>query len=146
LNHISDDNTVVLGSRRANPWVTMFEDRLNFQTAFEETPKQVWFWNREPKAGEQANYHGRWGRWSLCRVAFLSNPKGTGNVLLISGTDVQSTDAGGEFVTREEWIRKLRPLLGVPDGQPLPHFEVLLEGELVSQSVPQFKISAWRRY
>ncbi|HEY3440081.1 MAG TPA: hypothetical protein VGK29_04995 [Paludibaculum sp.] len=146
VNQVSDHNAIVLGSRRANPWVGLFEDRLNFRTVFEEAPKRAWFQNRAPKAGEQATYHGRWGRMSYCRVAFLSNPKGTGNVLLISGTDVQSTEAGGEFVTREEWVRQLWPLLGVKVGQPLPYFEVLLQGELVSQSIPQFRISAWRRY
>ena len=146
VNQVSDHNTILLGSRRANPWVTLFEDRLNFHTVFEEAPKQAWFENRSPKPGEQSTYRGRWGRLSFCRVAFISNPKGTGNVLLISGTDVQSTEAGGEFVTREEWVRKLRPLLGVAEGQPLPYFEVLLQGELVSQSIPRFQISAWRRY
>lgn len=146
INQVSNHNTILLGSRRANPWVTLFEDKLNFKTAFEEAPKQAWFENRSPKPGEQSTYRGRWGRFSYCRVALLPNPKGSGNVLLISGTDVQSTEAGGEFVTREEWVRKLRPLLGVADGQPLPFFEVLLQGELVSQSIPQFQISAWRRY
>lgn len=146
VNQVSEHNTILLGSRRANPWVTMFEEKLNFQTVFEETPKQTWFENRAPKPGEQPIYRGRWGRFSYCRVAFLPNPKGNGNVLLISGTDVQSTGAGGEFVTREEWVRQLRPLLGVAEGQPLPYFEVLLQGELVSQTIPRFQISAWRRY
>lgn len=146
VNQISDHNTVLLGSRRANPWVTLIEDKLNFQTAFEEAPKQAWFENRSPKPGEQLTYRGLWGRLSYCRVAFIPNPKGSGNVLLISGTDLQSTEAGGEFVTREQWVRKLRPLLGVEDGQPLPYFEILLQGEQVSQTIPQFQVSAWRRY
>ncbi len=146
VNQVSDHNAVLLGSRRANPWVTLFEDKLNFQTVFEEAPKQVWFRNKSPKQGEPNAYHGRWSHYSYCRVAFLPNPKGTGNILLISGTDVQSTEAGGEFVTREDWVRKLRPLLGVAEGQPFPHFEVLLQGALVNQTIPQFQISAWRRY
>jgi hypothetical protein len=146
VNQVSGHNTVLLGSRRANPWVSLFEDKLNFQTVFEERPKQVWFKNKAPRQGEQESYLGRWSQISYCRVAFLPNPKGTGNVLLISGTDVQSTEAGGEFVTREEWLRKLRPLLGVTGDQPLPYFELLLHGALVNQTIPQFQIVAWRSY
>jgi hypothetical protein len=146
IGQISSHNTILLGSRRANPWVNLFEEKLNFQTVFEESPKQVWFSNKSPKQGEQAAYRGRWGLWSYCRVALLPNPKSTGSVLLISGTDVQATEAGGDFVTRENWILQLRALLGLKGGEPIPHFEVLLQGGLVNNTLPQFQISAWRRY
>lgn len=146
IQQISSHNTVLLGSRRANPWITLFEDKLNFQTVFEEAPKRVWFQNVSPRPGEQNAYLGRWGAFSYCRVAFLPNPKATGSVLLISGTDIQSTEEGGELVTREEWVNELRKRLAVPDGQPLPHFEVLLGGAMVNNTIPHFQISAWRRY
>ncbi|NWF84498.1 MAG: hypothetical protein HXY18_11785 [Bryobacteraceae bacterium] len=141
-----DQNAILLGSRRANPWVTLYEDRLNFQTVFEESPRAAWLENKAPKPGEQSEYRGRWSRLGYCRVAFLRNNKGTGNVLLISGTDVPSTQAGGEFITREISVRRLKEALGVAERETMPHFEVLLETQLIGNAVAQDKLVAWRRH
>jgi hypothetical protein len=143
---VTAHNTILLGSRRANPWVNLFEDKLNFRTGFEETPRMAYFTNQSPKPGEEPEYRGRFGSLGYCRVASLPNPKGAGNVMLITGTDVGSTDAGGEFVTHEKWIRLLREGLGLRDSEPLPHFEVLLRGPVVNNSVPQFQLVAARRH
>jgi hypothetical protein len=48
-------------------------------------------------------------------------------VLLISGTDVVSTEAGARFVTSEDSVRQLRQKLALRPGEPFPHFEVLLK-------------------
>lgn len=141
-----DQNAILMGSRRANPWVTLYEDRLNFQTVFEENPRTAWLTNKSPKPGEQPEYRGRWSRLGYCRVAYLRNNKGTGNVLLISGTDVPSTEAGGEFITREDSLRRLRTALGLQDAQPMPHFEALLEASLVGNAVAQDRLVAWRKH
>ncbi len=146
LAQASAQNTILVGSRRANPWVSLYEDTLNFQTVFEETPRAAWLRNRNPKSGEPPEYRGQWSKIGYCRVAYLGNTKKTGSVLLISGTDVPSTEAGGEFITGEASIRNLRQLLEVKDGAPMPHFEVLLEAMLVSNAVAKHKIVAWRRY
>ncbi len=143
---VGSQNTVLLGSRRANPWIGLFEDKLNFRTVFQESPQVVWFTNREPRAGEPREYHGRFGFMGYCRVAFLKNPKGTGNTLLISGTDVQSTDAGGYFVTSEKWLQALRDALHLSSSDPFPHFEVLLGGQLVNSRVPEFQMISVRRH
>jgi hypothetical protein len=146
IAQVSAQNSILLGSRRANPWLMLYEDTLNFQTVFEETPRAVWLRNRNPKSGEPAEYRGQWSKVGYCRVAYLGNTKRTGSVLLISGTDVQSTEAGGEFITGESSIRSLRQLLQVKESEPMPHFEVLLEAMLVSNAVAKQKVVAWRRY
>ena len=123
----------------------LFEDKLNFQTVFTETPRGAAFINKLPGAGELAEYRGDWSRKGYCRVAFLQSTKGTGNVLLISGTDVASSEAGSEFVTSEGAIRKLRDQLGASRDEALPHFEVLLETQLVNNTVSQYKLVSVRR-
>ena len=95
---------------------------------------------RRPRPGRR-----RWSRKGYCRVAFLQSTKGTGNVLLISGTDVASSEAGSEFVTSEGAIRKLRDQLGASRDEALPHFEVLLETQLVNNTVSQYKLVSVRR-
>jgi len=146
INQINQHNTILTGSLRANPWVGLFEDQLNFRTVFEESPKNVYFENRTPRKGEPGQYRGVWSRLSYCRVAYLPNVKGNGHVLLVSGTDIQATEAGGDLVTVESWVEQLRQSLGVREGEDLPHFEALLEGRLLNNTVPRFELVATRRH
>ena len=66
-------------------------------------------------------------------------------MLLISGTDVVSSEAGAEFVTSEERLRKLRENLGLSAQEPMPYFEVLLQAELVNNTVSQYQVVSVRR-
>ena len=141
---VSSMNTILLGSWRANPWVGLLEDQLTFRTDYQESPPSVRFVNRSPLAGEQAAYQAEWRRIGYCRIAFLSNPRRTGNVLLISGSDVISTEAGGRFIASEDWIVQLRQKLGLKAGRPLPHFELLLRTQIVNSTVPRFEMVAYR--
>ena len=143
---VSSHNAILLGSLRANPWVGLFEDKLNFRTVFEESPRAAYFVNRLPKPGEQPVYKAQWAALGFCRVAYLPNPKGTGDVLLISGTDVQVTEAGSEFITSERWVRALRTSLGLKSGDPVPRFEALLQGQLINATVPEFQVVVVRRH
>jgi len=143
---VSSHNAILLGSLRANPWVGLFEDKLNFRTVFEESPRAAYFVNQSPQPGEQPMYKEQWAALGFCRVAYLPNPKVTGDVLLVSGTDVQVTEAGSEFITSERWVRSLRTSLGLKLNEPAPHFEALLEGQLINATVPQFQVVAVRRH
>jgi hypothetical protein len=141
---VSSTNTILLGSRRANPWVGLYEDKLNFQTVFNEAPRRASFLNRNPRPGESPEYNGQWSHRGYCRVAFLPSTKGAANVLLISGTDVISTEAGGEFITSEQSVGQLRRSLGLAADAPVPHFEALLETELINNTVSQYRLVAVR--
>ncbi len=144
-SQIAAHNTILLGSRRANPWVNLFEEKLNFRAGFEESPRFAYFTNQSPLPGEEREYYGQFGRLGYCRIAALPNPKGAGNVILITGTDVASTDAGGEFITSEKWLGVLRGALRLKGSEPFPYFEVLIRGQVVNNSVPQFQFVAARR-
>jgi hypothetical protein len=141
---VASMNTILLGSWRANPWVGLFEDQVNFRTDYQESPPSVRFVNRAPLAGEKPDYPAEWRSTGYCRITFLPNPRHTGNVLLISGSDVISTEAGGRFIASEDSMARLRGMLGVPAGQPLPHFELLLRTRIVNSTVPSFEMVAWR--
>jgi hypothetical protein len=143
---VSSHNAILLGSLRANPWVGLFEDKLNFRTVFEESPRAAYFVNRSPQPGEQPVYKEQWAALGFCRVAYLPNPKATGEVLLVSGTDVQVTEAGSEFITSERWVRSLKTSLGLKWNEPVPHFEALLQGQLINATVPQFQVVVVRRH
>ncbi len=141
---LSSQNVILLGSWRANPWVGLFEDQMAFQTDYRETPSSVRFINRAPLEGEPATFQAEWRRYGYCRVTYMPNSNHTGNVLLISGSDVISTQAGGRFVTSEESMLALRQKLGLKPGDAMPHFEVLLRTRVINSTVPSFELVAYR--
>lgn len=141
---ISSQNSILLGSRRADPWVGLFEDQMNFRTEYQESPPSMRFINTSPLPTEQKAYQPEWRRWGYCRVTYLPNPRHTANVLLISGSDVISSEAGGRLLTTEETMQDLRRKLGLRGDVPFPHFEVLLRTEIVNNTVPRFELIAYR--
>jgi hypothetical protein len=143
--HFKSHNAIISGPRRANPWLELFEGQLNFQSRFEEHPRRLaYFENIAPLPGEESRYVVKWDHLGYCRVAYLPNLDATGSILLISGTDLSSTDAGAEFITSERWVRHLRSILKLPDGQPVPHFEVLLRAQIVPGMAPNFEMVTHR--
>ena len=64
--------------------------------------------------------------------------------MLISGSDVISTEAGGRFVTSEDSMRQLRQKLGLKSSESIPYFEVLLHAKIVNNTVPWFELVAYR--
>jgi hypothetical protein len=130
-------NVILSGPRRANPWIELFEPRLNFRSEFDETiptDKRSSLVNVHPQPGEQARYAVNWGVRGFCRVAYLPGLDGRGSVLIVSGTDLSSTGAGAEFITSEAGVHLLRRHLGLGEDRPVPYFEVLLSAPLVVSS------------
>lgn len=143
--HFESHNVILVGPRRANPWLALFEDRLNFRSRFDEAGPAASFENQAPLPGEERTYPAIWNTLGYCRVAYLPNSRDAGkSVLIISGTEMGSSEAGAEFITTERWVRQLRATLGVTGKQPVPYFEVLLRTHLVISAAPSFEIVAHR--
>jgi hypothetical protein len=143
IRQMKSDNVILLGSIRANPWVELIAERLNFRFGFDQKSRYSYFENLAPRAGEEKRYSTNSGV-SYCHIAFLPNLGRTGNILAIAGTEVEGTEGGGEFVTSEQSMAQLRTL-AVPgsDGR-LPYFEVLLKSSRVGGAAPGFHIVALR--
>lgn len=137
------DNVILLGSRRANPWVELIEDRFNFRFGYDGTSRESYFQNRQPHPGELPAYRND-KIVSYCHIAFLPNLGRTGNILVIAGTEIEGTETGGEFVTSEHSIAQLRPFAPLDGHGRLPYFEVLLKSSKVGGATPGFAIVAFR--
>ena len=96
---MQSDNVILLGSPRANPWVELMAERLNFRYAFDQTLRYSYFENRAPKPGEPKLYRSDSGT-SLCQIAFVPNLNRTGKILIIAGTEVEGTEAGRRVFDR----------------------------------------------
>ncbi|MCE5310996.1 MAG: hypothetical protein LLG20_25425 [Acidobacteriales bacterium] len=139
LRQMKSDNVVLLGSRRTNPWVEIVESRMHFRFGFDQTTRQACFENPLPLAGELQRYAND-PSTSYCQIAFLPNVGSAGNILVISGTDVEGTEAGGEFLTSEAGLTNLRKRLPSDRTGQFPYFEALLKSNRIGGTTPGCEI------
>jgi hypothetical protein len=144
-SYFNSHDVILLGNAAANPWQDFFEDQLNFRARFQGSPERANFENLAPLPGEEAIYTEDRGRHlEYCRVAFLPNPARKGSVILIAGTDMTSTQAGGQLITSDRWIDSIHKRLGDPDASRLPYFEVLLKVQVQIGRNCRFEVVAHR--
>jgi hypothetical protein len=143
---IKQHNVVLVGGKKANPWVHLFDDRINFVCDFDNVRGQAVILNRQPKPGEQAEYRASVAPNELVgysAIAYLPNPSHTGNAVILAGMDSDATSAAAEFLTSEEQLRKFENALHV---QKLPYFEVLLKTSRLSGTSLSAEVLAYRTY
>jgi len=138
-------NVILAGPRRANPWLEPVELRLNFRSGFEEGERRrrAFVENVAPQSGEPAAYDVVWRHVGYCRVAYLPAAPGT-SLLIVSGSDLSSSDAGADMITTESSVTALMARLGVGPVGRIPHFEVLVRVEQRPGLEPKFEIVAHR--
>jgi hypothetical protein len=139
---VKQDNAILIGGRVSNPWVEIFEGRLNFveNTKFEGFGVTT-VTNRVPAPGEQALYAST-DSVGYCVVAFLPNPGQDRKVLLIEGTSAEATEAAGDFLAGEQFSA----FRGMLHASNLPYFEVLLKTSQVRGTPLTVTIVAYRVY
>lgn len=138
---IDQDNVVLLGSRLTNPWDDLIDGHMNFVAKFDRNDITA-IVNRQPGPGEQAVFT-RTDSIGYCVVAYLPNPGHNGNTLLIEGTSVESTEAGGDFLLSENQLANFQKRLRTTS---FPYFEVLLKTSQVSGTPFTANIEAYRVY
>ncbi len=137
---------ILIGGKKANPWVRLFDDQMNFSLAYDNAHSQSFIANRHPQAGEQAIYAAPMDTNTFIGysvVAYLPNPSRTGNVIILAGTDSDATRAAAEFLTSEEQLGKLRDILRL---ERFPYFEVLLKTSRLSGTSFSAEPLAYRAY
>ena len=145
-DEIKKNNVIIIGGKKANPWVHLFEDRMNFVTDFDYVQSGAFVSNLKPKPGEQSTYGVSYDSNALVGysvITYLPNPSHTGNAVILAGTDSDATDAAAEFLTSEENMEKFQNTLHV---KTLPYFEVLLKTSRLSGTSLNAELIAYRTY
>ncbi len=129
-------NAVLMGSRRSNPWLGLFESRMNFVLMTDGKPAAPHFRNKAPRPGEFADYAipsrfdsaGTEKRQmvSYAVAALVPNLSGTGLVLILEGLNMEGTAAVGDVVTNPGKLAILLGKLGHKPGTPVKPFEALM--------------------
>lgn len=116
------DNMILLGSYIANPWVSLFQERLNFVATSDKNGFTTML-NRKPLGNEQPLYIPT-DSVGYCVVAYQPNLANSAKVLLIQGTSSEAVDAAGDFILSEEQLERFYESQG---KNKLEYFEVLLK-------------------
>jgi hypothetical protein len=141
---IKRNNVMLIGGKKANPWVHLFDDQMNFVTDYDNDGAFVG--NLHPKPGEQSRYGVSVDPNTLVGysvVAFLPNPSRTGNAIIVAGTDSDATDAAAEFLTSEEDMEGFQHTL---NATAFPYFEILLKISRLSGTSLRSEVLAYRTY
>ena len=127
MSDAREENLILLGGTRANPWAQLFASRLNFAVMYDPKQDRNTVRNKAPAAGESAEYaqdHGPDHR-VFGLVAYCDSLDGDGAALLVSGTSSAGTQAAGDFLLSDHGFRDFLRRIQHPDGS-IPHFELLL--------------------
>jgi hypothetical protein len=143
---VKTDNLILIGGKKANPWIDLFDEQMNFSLDFDNVRGLGYIANRHPHPGEAASYtNSRYpnGFVGYSVVAYMPNPSHTGQVIVLTGTDSDATGAAAEFLTSEEELGKFRKTL---NAEHFPYFEVLLKTSRLNGTSFSSEILAYRTY
>jgi hypothetical protein len=143
---IKNDNVILIGSSRSNPWSTLFEDRLNFVIDYDPGLSEMLVRNRHPQPGESSVYAlpvdpNATSGYSV--IDYIPNESHTADVLIVAGTTSEATEAAGDFLTSENSLQHLQDLLHV---RKLPYFEVLLKTTKLAGTPLSAEVIAYRTF
>jgi hypothetical protein len=126
----TDDNFVLLGSPRSNPWSNILNDHLDFRFDYDKALGQEVIRNVRPHPGEQASYVATAPGWatgqSFAIIAFLQNPDHGGQALILAGENGEGTEAAGKLVTDQERLDEALRKCDISPRGPPHHLEMLL--------------------
>jgi hypothetical protein len=142
----TDDNFVLLGSPRSNPWAAFFSDQLNFRFVYDNNSRQEIIRNLHPRPHEQPQYVPTALGWatgqSYAIVALVRNPEQSGQVLLLGGANAEGTEAAGKLVTELPRLSAVLRACGISPTGPLQHFELLLRLNMMAGSPTNVNVEA----
>jgi len=141
-------NVILSGAPPYNPWVELFDDKLNFHLLFDGLNRSMRVVNRHPQRGEPPTYVFQEDpdhKLGYGYIALTDNMEGNGKVLLIEGTSMAGVDAAVCFLFDE---KKMAPIIaGARTSQgKLSNFEVLLEAPFLKSNAGNVSLVATRFY
>jgi len=153
IRDLDHENYIFIGSPASNPWVSLFQDKLNFREAEGVVGNSLKaFVNTKPLRGEQARYEGL--RWTgsdgddYATIALLPNITQDGSVLILQGLQQEGTEAAGRFLADAENRQQVQRALGIPLSNRMTEnvwFEALIRSRTVSGAPGSTTLVAIRR-
>ena len=149
----TDDDFILLGSPLSNPWVQMFSNELDFRFIFTNESSLQSIENVHPRTNELKIYNPQgpgFGRnpatgIAYAVVAFLQNPRQSGNVLILAGTGAEATEAAARLVTDASNLPIALKNCDDASNGPLMNFELLIKVDIMAGSPTNTNVAACHR-
>jgi len=137
---------VFVGSPSSNPWVSYFQDKLNFQEREGVVGESLKFFkNLHPRKGEQDVYQGLAFTGSSGEDYATISLLPLANVLILQGLQQEGTEAAGLFLADAGNRQKLQEALGISGSPAQPiYFEALIRTQAVAGAPNATSIIATR--
>jgi hypothetical protein len=139
---IKESNVILLGSKHTDPWVALFENKMNFTFEYTSTVNESYIVNHAPTGSEPKIYrngadNSRSPTYGV--IAYLPGLDGTGHALIIEGLNMAGTQAAAEVLFNENLIGPVLQKAKSSDGTPRA-FELLVETSSVGAASPGARI------
>jgi hypothetical protein len=145
---LKSSNVILLGSSHTNPWVSLFEDRMNFRLQYFPTVDQSLVFNERPAANEQKQYVNGTSpaaNRTYGVIDYFPNLDGRGHVLIIQGLNMAATQAAADALFYSPEIRPVLEQARLPNGSLRP-FELLIQTSSIGATNPGAQIIGKRFY
>lgn len=145
---LKSQNAILLGSTRSNPWVELLSKKSRFRIEYDSRLNRPFLRDTMPDRGK-ATVHmsdpaGEEPYRAYGLIACLENLDGTGNIIVVAGTNHQGTEAAGEFLTNHlKFDEFLTEKVGWHESQPIPLFEIVLALEAAGPSSISSEVVAY---
>lgn len=147
-------DVVLIGSRRSNPWVEIYESSLNFQLGRDPHSGAPLFRNRSPKPHEAQVYAipamfdiQRTEEKSYASYGVVALLKGCGDhglTVIAEGLNLQGTQAAGDMLTDPQRLTTLLRSIGHRPGTTVAPFEALFQITSLPGGYDNPKVIAYR--
>ncbi|MGA7339359.1 MAG: hypothetical protein WBE72_06970 [Terracidiphilus sp.] len=145
----TDDNFILLGSPRSDPWFQIFESQLDFRFTYSKDLNQEIIRNVRAQHGEPGLYVPTAGGFatgeSFAILALVQVPNQSGQALLLAGADGEGTEAAGHLVTDLQHLLRALQYCGISPRSPVPDFELLLHLHTMAGSPSTVDMAACHR-
>ncbi len=142
------NNIILLGSKRSNPWVELFDDQMNFVFEFDAELHVPLIRNRLPIRGEPGAYIAHRGnstsRDVYGHIALVPNLDNSGMVLLVQGTYAEGTEAVAELLTNHEVCAAVVSDLNLEVEGALRPFELVVKSTVIEGTSQGSEVIAYR--
>ncbi len=145
---LKSSDVILIGSVHSNPWVSLFEDKLNFKLQYLPEVDQSFVLNSHPTGNEQKQYrngNGDTSNQTYGVIDYLPNLDGSGHILIIQGLNMAATQAAADTLFHPGAMEPILKQALRPDGTLRP-FELLIKTRSIGATDPGAQIISARFY
>jgi hypothetical protein len=144
MDDLRTGSAVLIGSTEANPWIELFQPRMNFRFSINPNhDKPSGIVNSHPLSGENLIYGTPTENHTYGLIAYLPNLSGTGHVLIIAGLNTAGTEAAAKFLLTPSFMAdSLRRARSSHGG--FEQFELLIGADNVASNAASPQLIAER--